>query len=264
MSNQYQIEFIEFKNELSSFIFRLLTNKQDTEDVIQDTYIKVFEKINSFKGQSSFKTWVFTIALNTAKNKLNKQKRWVENTQDYGADLHSKSEELTNRMRVVFEQTPEKDYEIKEHISYCFNCINKTLLLKQQICLLLKEVYHFKISEIMEITAFTEGIVKHSLADARKNMIRIFNDRCSFINKKGICNQCTTLKGVLNPSQNKHIKAQKIKLVKEGSNKDNEYLLKLRLEIVKGIDPLNSKNTILNTYMLENAEMWVKDSTEKK
>ena len=118
-----------------------------------------------------------------------------------------------------------------------FNCINKTLLLKQQVCLLLKDVYYFKVSEIMQITNFTEGIVKHALADARKNMIRIFDDRCAFVNKKGVCHQCTALTGALNPKQNAHIKAQELKIVQEGNSTDKEYLLDLRLDLVKGIDP---------------------------
>ncbi|MDO5968557.1 RNA polymerase sigma factor [Flavivirga aquimarina] len=260
---QYESEFIGFKNELSSFVFRLLTNRQDTEDIVHDTYIKGLDNIKKFQGKSSLKTWVFSIALNSAKNQLKGKKRWLENSQDYGASLHSKSPELMDKMRVVFETTPEREYEIKEHIAYCFNCINKTLLLKQQVCILLKEVYHFKISEIIEITSFTEGIVKHSLADARKNMIRIFDNRCAFVNKKGICHQCTTLKGVLNPKQDAHVKAQELKLVKERDQQNSDYLFDLRLELVQGIPPLNAKNSILNTYMLENNENWVEEGKEK-
>ena len=186
---------MEFKPELQSFIFRLLTNKQDTEDIVQETYIKAHQNIDSFKGESSFKTWVFTIALNLSKNHLGKQKRWLENAQDYGANLHAVSHAHWTRMREVFAQTSDKTYEIKEHIAYCFNCINKTLETNQQVCLLLKEVYEFKVAEIMEITGLTEGVVKHALANARKNMIRIFNNRCSFVSKKGVCHQCSVLKG---------------------------------------------------------------------
>ena len=118
MSEEYQKEFIGFKNELSAFIFRLLANKQDTEDVVQDTYIKVFEKLNTFQGKSSFKTWVFTIALNSAKNHLSKQKMWKENAQDLGADVHANSAELIAKMRSVFEKTSALDYEVEEHINY--------------------------------------------------------------------------------------------------------------------------------------------------
>lgn len=262
MKEQYTIEFISFKDKLSSFVFRLVTNRQDTEDIVQETYLKAFEKLNTFQEKSSFKTWVFTIAMNTAKNHLEKQKRWKENTQDHGASLHAKSTEHWEKFQSIFKSTPEQDYEIKEHINYCFNCINKTLLLRQQVCLLLKDVYHFKIDEITQITNLTEGIVKHALADARKNMIRIFDDRCAFVSKKGTCHQCTSLTGALNPKQNAHIEAQKLKLVQENSTLDGEYLLNLRLELVSGIDPLNAKNTNINTYMLENCEHWEKESIE--
>jgi len=131
LKEQYEIEFITFKDKLSSFIFRLVTNKQDTEDLVQETYLKAFEKLDTFQEKSSFKTWVFTIALNISKNHLAKQKRWKENAQDYGANLHMASPQHFEKFNTVFNSTPEKEYEVKEHINYCFNCINKTLLLWQ-------------------------------------------------------------------------------------------------------------------------------------
>lgn len=264
LEQDYQQSFIDFKPELQSFVFRLLANRQDTEDVVQDTYIKMQENLGSFKGKSSFKTWVFTIALNLAKNHLTRQKRWLESSQDYGARLHMNSPAHWDALVKVFESTPDKDYEIREHINYCFNCVNKTLELNQQICLLLKEIYGFKVSEIMQMTKLTEGVVKHALADARKNMVRIFDNRCSFVNKNGVCHQCTTLTGMLNKKQDEQIKALEIKMVKEGNKPDKEYLLNLRMDLVRQIDPLNADNNLLTTYMLENKEKWVEEGKEKK
>ncbi len=259
----YINEFLDFKVELESYIFRLVTNRQDTEDIIQDTYLKFDKNIDNFKHNSSFKTWVYSIATNTAKNYLLKRNRWVENAQDYGANLHVQSKEHWDRFHEVFNSTPDKTYEVKEHINYCFNCINKTLDINQQICLLLKNVYEFKMSEIIKITGLSEGVAKHALADARKNMIRIFDDKCAFVNKKGACHQCTELTGILNPEQDAHIKAKEIKMVKKGESTNKEYLLDLRLELVKGIDPLNSANTIVNIYMLENCDNWVEEGKKK-
>ena len=265
MENEnYEAQFLSFRNELSSFVFRLLTNKQNTEDIVQDTYIKAFEKLDSFRKEASFKTWVFTIATNLSKTFLKQKSRWVENAQDYGANLHVKSPPHFERFLTVFNSSPEKEYEVKEHISYCFNCINKTLKLDQQICLLLKEVYAFKLQEIIAITGLTEGKAKHALADARKNMVRIFDDRCAFVNKKGACHQCTSLKGLLNPKQDAHIKANEIQLVKKGESANKDYLLDLRLDLVRSIDPLNSVNTLIHTYMLESCESWVEEGKAKK
>ena len=257
-------EFIELKPELQSFLYRMLTNKQDVEDIVQETYIKVHQNLNTFNGDSTFKTWVFAIALNLSKNHLKIQKRWVENAQDYGAELHANDTALWDKMREVFADTPDKTYEIKEHIAYCCNCIFKTLELNQQLCLWLKEVYHFKVSEIMQITQLTEGKVKHAIADGRKNMVRIFDNRCSFVSKKGACHQCSVLKGHLNPDHNAQMEAAKIKMVKDGNNADKEHLLNLRFELTSTINPLDAPNSILNTYMLESLENWVVLGKERK
>lgn len=260
----YEQEFLGFRNELHSFIFRLVTNRQDVEDIAQETYIKAFEKLSTFEERSTFKTWVFTIALNNARNQLKKQSRWREDAQDIAAGLHMKSMEMAGQLKEVFFQQPDQEFEIREHISYCFNCITKTLELPQQLCLLLKEVYEFKVHEIMEITGLTEGKVKHALADARKNMVRIFDNRCAFVNKKGVCDQCTSLKGVLNPEQDAHIKAKEIKLAREEGNPDKEHLLNLRIKLVQEIDPLHASNSHLHSYLLERNPEWVeKGLTEK-
>ncbi|MGH1433477.1 MAG: sigma-70 family RNA polymerase sigma factor [Lewinella sp.] len=75
MNKNYQSEYLQVEDELKSFVFRLVTNQQDTEDIIQDTYLKVDKNIDSFKEESSFKTWVFSIAINTAKKHLKEGQR---------------------------------------------------------------------------------------------------------------------------------------------------------------------------------------------
>lgn len=258
------IQFNDFKNELASFVFRLVTNRELTEDIVHDTYIKAVDKIDTFKGNSSLKTWVFSIATNISKNILIKQNRWEVNAQDYGAMLHVKSKEHWDIFQQVFNSTPEQEYEVKEHLTYCFNCINKTLKIEQQVCLLLKEVYDFKIREIIQITQLSEGKVKHAIANARKNLINIFDKRCAFVNKNGVCHQCTELTGILNPKQNAQIKANKLKLVQKKDAENKERLLDIRFELIRSINPLNSKNSLVTTYFLENSEKWVKEGKQKK
>jgi len=262
--SEIDIQFNDFKDELASFVFRLVTNRELTEDIVHDTYIKAVNKIDSFKGKSSLKTWVFSIATNISKNILIKQNRWEVNAQDYGAMLHVKSKEHWDAFQQVFNSTPEQEYEVKEHLTYCFNCINKTLKIEQQVCLLLKEVYDFKVREIVQITELSEGKVKHAIANARKNLTHIFDKRCAFVNKNGVCHQCTELTGILNPKQDAQIKANKLKLVQEKDTTNKERLLDIRFELIQSIDPLNSKNSLVTTYFLENSEKWVKEGKQKK
>ena len=262
----YDAEFLAFKSELRSFLFRLVTNQQDMEDIIQETYLKVSENITTFKSQSSFKTWAFTIAMNIARNHLSKQNRWREDAQDIGARLHIETQELQDKILGVYESyhtTPERKFEIDEHINYCFNCINKTLEISQQVCLLLKEIYHFKVEEIMIITDLSEGKVKHAIADARKNMNRIFEKRCAFINKEGTCLQCSQFKGFLNTNQDQHIEREHKRLQKKSPSDSQDHLLNLRLKIAQEINPLECTNSKLHVYMLENHQDWVEEGLQR-
>ncbi|OYZ22259.1 MAG: RNA polymerase subunit sigma [Bdellovibrio sp. 28-41-41] len=54
---------------------RFVKDLDMAEDVVQESFIKAFEKLNAFEGRSSFKSWLFQIAVNTAKNKLRERRR---------------------------------------------------------------------------------------------------------------------------------------------------------------------------------------------
>ena len=132
----FQSEFVKFSSELTSFLYRLVANRQDAEDLVQDSYIKASSNLPSYKpDKASLKTWVFTIALNTAKNHLSRMSRWGENDLTICENYHSNSPELMAEIGQVFNSTPEARFEMKEHLNYCFTCITKTLDLTQQIWL---------------------------------------------------------------------------------------------------------------------------------
>ncbi|MCF7796228.1 MAG: RNA polymerase sigma factor [Lentisphaeria bacterium] len=63
--------------ELYRFIVRLVNDPADAQDILQDTFVRVWEKIRSFKGDASLKTWVFRIAMNLSYTHLKRRRRWV-------------------------------------------------------------------------------------------------------------------------------------------------------------------------------------------
>lgn len=260
----YEKEFISFQKELKTYIYRLVTHKQEAEDIVQETFLKVNKKLETFQGKSTFKTWVFSIATNLAKDSLRARQRWGEDWMELVKDAHVADKELFKKKFEIAENSEHGKFVIREHISYCLNCVSKTLLLTNQICLLLKEMFDFQVNEIMLITGMTEGKVKHAIADARKDMTRIFEKKCALINKEGICHQCTGLNKRFNPEQDTQIEANKIKMVKEAQNKNYEELLELRLQLAKSINPLEAEGTDLHNYLLENSPRWAKIQMDKQ
>jgi len=248
---QLTIEFEHVRRQLKSYILRITASVADTEDIIQDTYIKATEKSGSFRGDSTLKTWLFTIASNLAKDNLREKKRWTENVTDLSKEAALSNPEFFQESMNIRMASPQGQFEIKEHIAFCFTCIGKSLPLEQQICLLLKEVYDFKVNEIAVIVELTEAMIKYYLHTARTKLIDVFESRCALINKKGVCDQCSELNGIYNPKQNVQEELVKIEMAREAGKGNKERLFDLRMQVVQGIDPFDSNAAELQLHHLE-------------
>ena len=248
--NAFQTLFAEFQNQLKSYLYRLLTDRNDVDDLTHDTFIRAFDKLSTFRQDSSLKTWVFTIATHLAYDHLKKLKRRPADAQDQGANLAINTNEIAQTFRNVHQTSNTGAYEMKEHIDFCFTCISKTLPIENQVAMILKDIYDFKVKEICLILNQTEGVVKHLLNDARATMTDIYEHRCALINKNGICDQCSQLNAIFNPKQDQQEQRMKLELVKESTKFDRAELFRLRTELVKGIDPLNSTGTDMQDIIM--------------
>lgn len=63
---------MEYQQPLYYYIFRMVGNAEDAQDVLQETFVKAYTKRESFRGDSQINTWLYSIASNLAKNHL----RW--------------------------------------------------------------------------------------------------------------------------------------------------------------------------------------------
>ena len=245
------IEFETFQGELKSFIFRMTASVQDAEDIIQDTYVKAHAKIETFRGESSLKTWVFSIASNLARDLLRAKKRWPETVTDICREETLGNRQFFQEALHIRETSPQGKFEIKEHIAFCFTCVAKSLPLEQHLALLLKEVYGFKVKEIAQIMDQTDAMVKYYLHVSRNRMIEVFDQRCSLINKQGICHQCTELNGIFNPKQKAQEELVKIEMARDAGDKSKEKLFDLRMKILQELDPFESGAAELQLHHLE-------------
>jgi RNA polymerase sigma-70 factor, ECF subfamily len=263
MHEQLNAEFEACRGQLRSYILRITASVQDTEDIVQDTYLKADKNWETFKGQSSVKTWLFAIASNLAKDNLRAKKRWTENVTDICKARALANPEYFPEVMNIQATSPHGQFEIKEHITFCLTCISKSLPLEQQICLLLKEVYDFKVLEIATILQITEAMVKYHLHTARQKMIQVFDNRCALINKEGTCHQCSELNGIFNPKQSFQEEIIKIEMARTLEKGDKEHLLDLRMQIVREIDPFQSKGADLQIHHLEHNRKIMEHLPEK-
>ncbi len=238
--------FSEFQPQLKSYVYRLVANRNDMEDLVQDIFILAYENIDSFRGESAFKTWVFTIATNHAKKHLKLKNRWHTNTFEQTKDLAHSEKEVMNTLDQTHQHSVFGTFIIREHIDYCFTCVSKMLPIDQQVALILKDIYDFKVNEAAKIMNITYGAIKHLLHNSRKKMIIIFNNTCALVSKKGICHQCSGLNGKFNPKEDSQGQLMKIKMMTEKNREDKTNLYMLRTELVKSIDPLHGEGAELH------------------
>lgn len=250
-TDELTTQFVTFQGELKSFLLRMTTSAQDAEDIVQETYVRAHTKIDSFRGESSLKTWVFSIASNLARDLLKSKKRWPETVTDICREEALGNREFFQQAMHIRQTSPQGNFEIKEHIAFCFTCISKSLPLEQHIVLLLKEVYGFKVNEIAQIAQLSAAMVKYHLHVSRKKMNEVFDGRCSLINKEGICHQCTELNGIFNPKQKAQEELVRIELAREAENRTQDELLDLRMKILQELDPFESGAAELQLHHLE-------------
>jgi RNA polymerase sigma-70 factor (ECF subfamily) len=65
---------LKYRERVYAVVYNMTSNREDTADLVQDAFIKAFQSINRFGGQSSFFTWLYRIAVNSALTHLRKNK----------------------------------------------------------------------------------------------------------------------------------------------------------------------------------------------
>ena len=182
-----------WRKPLFGYIYRMVTQRQDAEDLLQDVFIRVLEDIRSYRGEARFKSWLFGIATHVCLDHLRSKKRWRVEAQLIGEQEAKKNSENFVGLQTMMAQ-PGFVYETREHIAFCFSCIARTLTPEEQAAVMLKEVLGFTAEEAAGILRISEPVFRHRLSDARATMTHAFDGLCTLINKTGLCYQCQGLR----------------------------------------------------------------------
>jgi RNA polymerase sigma-70 factor (ECF subfamily) len=185
--------FASWRKPLFAFVYRMVTQREDAEDLTQEVWVRCLRGLAGFRGESQFKTWLFGIATHACLDHLRKKQSWrVEAqmvAQQEGVKSRAHNEQLGRLM-----SDPSFIFDIKEHIAFCLACVGRTLAPEEQAALLLRDMFGFSGQESAQILEISEPILRHRLERARSTMAGHFEGLCQLINKTGVCYQCRGLR----------------------------------------------------------------------
>ena len=160
-----------YSGRIYNLALRILRNKEDAEDILQETFLTVVEKLHTFDGRSGFFTWIYRIATNASLMKLRKKKLVFK---DLGND-EEYNESMESRVFVDWSQDPSiniYDEEVKTKIN---EAVNKLSDIYRSV-FVLRDIESLSIKETSEILNITEENVKIRLRRARQFLRDILSE----------------------------------------------------------------------------------------
>jgi len=152
-----------YKERLYWHIRKIVINHEDTDDVLQNTFIKVFRNIHSFKGNSKLYSWMYRIATNESITHLNKQAKLNK------IDSETLQRQLVERLEAdVYFDGNEIQLKLQKALA--------TLPQKQQLVFNMKYFDNMKYEEISNVLETSVGALKASYHHARKKIEKFLTE----------------------------------------------------------------------------------------
>jgi RNA polymerase sigma-70 factor (ECF subfamily) len=174
--------FSELLRRYEGKIFRLALhitqNREDAEDVLQETFLKAYEHLDQFQGQSKFYTWIVRIAVNQALMKLRKRKSDRSVSLD---DTIDTGEDTVAREIAGWDENPEQQYS-REELSRILGGAVDDLAPIYRAVFVLRDVDELSTEETAEALGLSVPAVKSRLLRAR---LQLRDKLTRFFKRKG-------------------------------------------------------------------------------
>jgi len=160
-----------FQDRLHNFLYRYTHNHQDCEDLVQETFLRVFRSRHSYKRIAKFSTWMYTIALNLAKSMYKKKQRMTTIT------IH-KDEEDPDDSPMKLEDCnilPDEALHEKMCIHHLEKALKKLSADFREV-VILRDIQQLSYVEISSITDLPMGTVKSRINRGRAELQRLLEE----------------------------------------------------------------------------------------
>ena len=161
-----------YMQRLHATVYHMTANHEDANDLVQDAFIKAYKSIGSFKGQSSFYTWVYRIAVNRTINFLKRRK-------DRGNfslnDMEASIETDPDYVELMSHVTPHREAGLNE-LQQKLNEVLQKLSEPHRAVVILHDVQGMTHADIAKVMHSTEGTVRSRLFYARQQLQGLLGD----------------------------------------------------------------------------------------
>ena len=152
----------QYQHLVYRLAIQITKNLDDANDVLQDTFLKVYDSIHSFRHDSAFETWLYRIVVNLSIDAVNRRNRRRES-------LFSTVGETTIQQEIDPRQDPTREAERKELREWVTQAVN-SLSLNHRTVVILHELQGLSHPQIADILGCSEGTVRSRLHYARKKL----------------------------------------------------------------------------------------------
>jgi RNA polymerase sigma factor (sigma-70 family) len=155
-----------YKERIYATVYHMTANHEDANDLVQETFIKAYQALKTFKGSASFYTWLYRIAVNKTINFL-KQRR--SRTHFSLNDLDFNAEHDPDLVALISDKTPRREAALAE-LQEKLNAAMQKLSEPHRLVVTLHDVQGLSHEEIAEIMDCNVGTVRSRLFYARQQL----------------------------------------------------------------------------------------------
>ncbi len=160
----FELLVIKYQRRIARLLSRLIRDPVEIEDVAQEAFIKAYRALPSFRGESAFYTWLYRIAINTAKNYLTASGRRPQIAAGYGDD-EDESQDVTEQVPDF--HTPESELSNRQIVS-TVNEVVDSLPEELRTAITLREMEGLSYEDIAGIMNCPIGTVRSRIFRARE------------------------------------------------------------------------------------------------
>lgn len=155
-----------YQERIYATVFHMTSNHEDANDLTQETFIKAHQALKSFKGDSSFFTWIYRIAVNKTINLLKQRKNRIHISLN---DMDINAENDPELVSLVSNNTPRRDMNLSE-LQEKLNAAMLTLSEDHRLVVTLHDIQGLSHEEIGKIMDCNVGTVRSRLFYARQQL----------------------------------------------------------------------------------------------